>query len=144
MPTTCARAILESMMFIRFIPLVLAATLLAGCAATPPATESATPSASASVDAGITSSSKVKTLDEALAFAATITPDMSSAKYEVVNTASKLRVLAADVLSPETLAEVDAQLGAIVTDATGSTTRDELDAQIVNLQATVATMKAAL
>ena len=132
------------MKFTRFIPLVLAATLLAGCAATPPATESASPSASASVDAGITSSSKVKTLDEALAFAATITPDMSSAKYEVVNTASKLRVLAADVLSPETLAEVDAQLGAIVTDATGSMTRDELDAQIVNLQATVATIEAAL
>jgi len=132
------------MKFTRFIPLVLAATLLAGCAATPPAAESPAPSASASVDTGITSSSKVKTLDEALAFAATITPDMSSAKYEVVNTASKLRVLAADVLSPETLAEVDAQLGAIVTDATGSMTRDELDAQIVNLQATVATIEAAL
>lgn len=134
------------MKFTRFVPLVLAATLLAGCAATPPATESATPSASASAsaDAGITSSSKVQTLDEALAFAVTITPDMSSAKYEVVNTASKLRVLAADVLSPETFAEVDAQLGAIVTDATGSTTRDELDAQIVNLQTTVATIEAAL
>ena len=135
------------MKFTRFAPIVLAATLLVGCAATPPATESASPSSapsSATADAGITSSSKVKTLDEALEFAATIGPDTSSAKYEVVNTASKLRVLAADVLSPETLAEVDAQLGAIVTDATGSTTRDELDAQIVNLQATVATMKAAL
>lgn len=131
------------MKFTRFIPIVLAATLLAGCAATPPAAETPTPSASATVDAGITSSSKVKTLDEALAFAATITVDMSSAKYEVVNTASKLRVLSAEVLSPEALAEVDAQLGAIATDATASMTRDELEAQVVNLQAVVATIEAA-
>lgn len=136
------------MKFTRFAPIVLAATLLVGCAATPPATESASPSASnapsSTVDEGITSSSKVKTLDEALEFAGKITPDMSSAKYEVVNTASKLLTLAPEGVSPEVFAEVAPQLEAVVADATGSTTRDELVTQIAALQDAVATIEASL
>ena len=134
------------MKFTRFAPIVLAATLLVGCAATPPATESASPSSapsSATADAGITSSSKVKTLDEALEFAATITPDMSSAKYEVVNTSSKLIVLSADAVSPEVYAEIVPALETIVADAKASTTRDELVTQIEALEAVVATIEAA-
>ena len=136
------------MKFTRFAPIVLAATLLVGCAATPPATESASPSASnapsSTVDEGITSSSKVKTLDEALEFAGKITPDMSSAKYEVVNTGSKLLTLAPEGVSPEVFAEVAPQLEAVVADATGSTTRDELVTQIAALQEAVATIEASL
>ena len=134
------------MKFTRFAPIVLAATLLVGCAATPPATERASPSSapsSATADAGITSSSKVKTLDEALEFAATIGPDMSSAKYEVVNTSSKLIVLSADAVSPEVYAEIVPALETIVADAKASTTRDELVTQIEALEAVVATIEAA-
>lgn len=134
------------MKFTRFAPIVLAATLLVGCAATPPAAESESPSlaaTSAPVTTGITSSSKVHTLDEALTFAATLSPDMSSAKYEVVNTASKLIEYSADEISPEAYAEVVPELETIVTDATGSTTRDELVTQIEALEAVVATIESA-
>lgn len=135
------------MRFTRFIPLVLAAGLLAGCAATPPADQSSAPSASVSAPAAsdeITSSSQITNLDEALTFAATITPDTQSAKYEVVNTAAKLHALAADALTPEAFAAVDAQLVAIGRDATASTTEDELAAQITLLQDAVTTISAGL
>ena len=128
------------MRFTRFIPLILAAGLLAGCTATPAVTESSAPSAS-STTAGdeITSSSRVTTFDEALAFAATITPETQSAKYEVVNTAGKLRTLGADELTPE----IDAQLAEIAAAATATTTKDELAEQITALQDVVATINAA-
>lgn len=135
------------MKFTRFAPIVLAATLLVGCAATPQATESASPAASAapssSAEQGITSSSKVKTLDEALEFSGTLTPEMSSAKYEVVNTASKLMTLSPDAVSPEVSAEVNAQLETVVAEATASTTTEELAIQISALQQAAATIEAA-
>lgn len=128
------------MRFTRFIPLILAAGLLAGCSATPAATESNAPSASATTASDeITSSSRVTTFDEALAFAVTITPDTQSAKYEVVNTAGKLRTLGAQEITPE----VDAALVQIGADATATTTKDELAEQITQLQDVVATINAA-
>ena len=68
---------------------------------------------------------------------------MSSAKYEVVNTSSKLIVLSADAVSPEVYAEIVPALETIVADAKASTTRDELVTQIEALEAVVATIEAA-
>ena len=134
------------MKFTKFAPIVLAAALLVGCAATPQAGESAAPSApaSSSADAGdTTSSSRVTSLDEALAFAATITADMSSAKYEVVNTASKLLEFAPGEVDDAVLAEVQPELETIVADAKASVTRDELVTQIEALQGVVAQIETA-
>ena len=134
------------MKFTKFAPIVLAAALLVGCAATPQAGESVEPStpASSSADAGaITSSSRVTSLDEALTFAATITADMSSAKYEVVNTSSKLLEFAPGEVSDAVFAEVQPELETIVADAKASVTRDELVAQIEALQGVVAQIETA-
>ncbi|MCB1298508.1 MAG: hypothetical protein KDB08_05965 [Microthrixaceae bacterium] len=134
------------MKFTKFVPVVLAATLLVGCAATPQADASVEPSSSASSSAdtgAITSSSRVTSLDDALAFAATITPDMSSAKYEIVNTSSKLLEFAPGEVSDELFAKVQPELEAIVADAKASVTRDELVTQIEALEGVVAQIETA-